>query len=49
MSALSDVRAPLFLFKIFPAVEKTLSKGTLVAGICRYLMATAAVYGKENC
>ena len=39
MSTFSEVSWPLFLFKMFPAVEKTLSLITLVAGICKYFMA----------
>ncbi len=32
---------------MFPALEKNLSLGTLVAGIIRYLMATGTKYGYE--
>jgi hypothetical protein len=39
MSTLSAVSWPLFLFKMFPAVKKTLSLGTLVAGMCKKLQA----------
>ena len=48
MSALSEFMEARFLFKICPAVEKTLSEGTEVPGMWRNLKHISYIKGNDS-